>query len=56
MIPRPMLPSKANTRPPVAHIFYDKRVTDARDALPRYEGYVRSQLAFLKYLWSARNP
>lgn len=56
MIPRPMLPLNANIQPPRAHIFYDKRVTDAHDALPRYEGYVRSQLTFLKYLWSARNP
>ncbi len=39
--------------PPTAHIFYDKRISDAEDGYPRHEGYVRSQLAFLKYLWAA---
>jgi len=27
------------------HIFYDRRVADVADALPRYHGYLRSQLA-----------
>ena len=54
MVPRGMFQPGATLPGPVAHIFYDKRVSDAEDALPRYEGYVRSQLAFLKHLWSAR--
>ena len=53
MVPRAMFGSAANPPPPLAHIFYDKRVSDAEDALPKHEGFVRSQLAFLKYLWSA---
>jgi hypothetical protein len=31
--------------PPLLHLFYERRVADVTDALPRYEGYVRSQLA-----------
>ncbi len=53
MIPRSVMQSNANLVQPMAHIFYDKRVSDAEDDLPRHEGYVRSQLAFLKHLWSA---
>lgn len=31
---------------PSLHIFYDRRVDDVQDNLPKYNGYVRSQLAF----------
>ena len=31
---------------PSLHIFYDTRQSDVDDGLPRYEGFVRSQLAF----------
>lgn len=41
---------------PAAHIFYDKRVSDAEDPYPKHQGFLRSQIAFLKYLWSARRP
>ena len=41
---------------PVAHIFYGKRVSDAADPYPRHQGYFQSQIAFLKYLRSARRP
>lgn len=40
--------------PPVAHIFYDKRVSDSEDPYPKHEGFVRSEIAFLRYLRSAR--
>lgn len=39
---------------PVAHIFYDKRVNDANDTLPKHEGLLASQLSFGKYLLSAK--
>lgn len=38
---------------PVAHIFYEHRISDADDNLPKYRGYAGSQLAFGKYLISA---
>ncbi len=54
MVPRSMLRSDAELPSPVAHIFYDKRVSDAEDKQPKHQGYIRSQLAFLKYYWIAR--
>jgi hypothetical protein len=45
-----MFASDAELPPPVAHIFYDTRVADADDLYPKHEGYLRSQIAFLKYL------
>ena len=53
---RPMFTSDAELPPPLAHIFYDKRVSDAEDHYPKHHGYFRSETAFLKYLWSARHP
>ena len=35
---------------PRAHIFYETRVSDATDNLPKYEGYWRSQLLFGRLL------
>ncbi len=54
MIPRPMFLADAELQSPVAHIFYDKRVSDAEDTKPKHLGYMRSQLAFLKYYCIAR--
>lgn len=34
-------------------VFYDSRVTDANDDLPRHEGFVASQSAFLRSLMRA---
>ena len=53
MIPRSVMQPQTNLPQPIAHIFYDKRTKDAEDELPKHEGFVRSQLAFLKHLWSA---
>ena len=39
---------------PCAHIFYDKRVADMTDKWPKHRGFVSSQLAFGKYLLSAK--
>ena len=38
---------------PSLHIFYDRRVADVEDNLPRYSGYWRSQVAFGRCLISA---
>ena len=54
MVPRSMFRSDAELPSPVAHIFYDKRVSDAEDPYPKHYGFLRSQIAFLKYFWSAR--
>ena len=35
---------------PSAHIFYESRVCDASDDLPKYQGYLRSQLLFGRLL------
>lgn len=35
---------------PAAHIFYETRVADVPDDLPKYEGYWRSQLLFGRLL------
>lgn len=53
---RPMFRSHAELPSPVAHLFYDKRVSDADDPYPKHQGYFRSQIAFLKYLRLAGRP
>lgn len=37
---------------PCMHVFYEKRVADAEDDLPRYEGYLHSQLAFARKFYA----
>lgn len=43
---------------PSLHIFYDRRVEDVQDRLPKYNGYLSSQIAFgrrlMTALWSGR--
>jgi hypothetical protein len=52
VLPRLVLVPTANTRDPSLvvepslHIFYDTRVADVEDSLPKYSGYLRSQSAF----------
>ncbi|MEM9301375.1 MAG: GFA family protein, partial [Pseudomonadota bacterium] len=48
----------SNLRPadrpdPAMHIFYRHRVADVDDTLPRYDGYLSSQLAFARMLIGA---
>lgn len=38
---------------PSLHIFYDKRVADIQDNLPKYHGYLKSQLGFGKKIIGA---
>ena len=52
---RPMFGSDAELPAPVAHLFYDRRVSDVDDPYPKHKGYFRSQIAFLQYLrWARR--
>ena len=53
-VPRAMLGSDADVPSPVAHVHYDNRVSDAKDAYPKHRGFLRSQFAFLNYLRLAR--
>jgi hypothetical protein len=38
---------------PCMHLFYEKRVADLPDALPKHSGYLRSQLAFARHFYAA---
>lgn len=53
MVPVKMLNEAYGAPPPRAHIFYDKRLADADDALPKHSGFLSSQLAFGRYLIGA---
>ena len=55
MVPRSMLPADADLPEPVAHFFYETRVADAQDELPKHEGFLPSQFAFLKHFLRARS-
>lgn len=48
MVPRYILPADADLPEPTAHFFYETRVADIDDDLPRHEGFLASQRAFLK--------
>lgn len=50
MVPVKNIAAKDLLPEPSAHIFYDKRVCDADDELPKYNGYWSSQLQFMKLL------
>jgi hypothetical protein len=54
MVPTPMVPDPSAVPEPALHVFYDNRRQDCRDALPRYSGYLRSQLAFFRFFVCAR--
>jgi len=49
MVPRAVHPNDAALPQSSAHVFYETRIDDADDALPKHEGFVRSQWAFLRY-------
>lgn len=54
IVPRVMHSERAEIPDPVAHIFYEKRVADVDDTLPKHHGFITSQLSFGKYLLAAR--
>jgi hypothetical protein len=45
IIPSAIIHDKAFTPEPSLHIFYDKRVADIQDDLPKHSGYLKSELA-----------
>ncbi|MGR8918884.1 MAG: GFA family protein [Gammaproteobacteria bacterium] len=54
MVPASMFGADGILPGALAHIFYDTRVADADDALPKHEGFLASQLSFARYLLAAR--
>ena len=54
MVPAAMHGPGAELPEPVAHVFYDKRIEDADDSLPKKRGFLSSQLSFMRLLYSAR--
>lgn len=46
IVPVANIADSAELPDPALHIFYDMRVRDAVDDVPRHSGYMRSQLAF----------
>ena len=50
IVPAGMFNETAALPTPVAHIFYNRRLEDADDHWPKHQGFIRSQLAFGKYL------
>ncbi|MEM9531345.1 MAG: hypothetical protein AAGA23_10520 [Pseudomonadota bacterium] len=54
IVPRGMLPVDAALPESSCHLFFEGSVTDVDDDLPRYRGYLRSQLAFFKMLFFSK--
>lgn len=51
MVPAGMFSDADQLPEPKAHMFYDKRLSDADDDYPKRNGFMSSQLTFFKYLW-----
>lgn len=52
MVPSSIIPSDFKLADPVSHIFYHSRKHDVEDAIPKYSGFLKSQLALLFKLMS----
>ena len=50
MVPAGMFDESKQLPEPKAHMFYEKRLSDADDDLAKHHGFMASQLAFFKYL------
>ena len=46
IVPSDNVDDKSLIPAPALHIFYESRVADIEDSLPKYKGYLSSQLAF----------
>lgn len=53
MIPASIHDNQTALPEPVAHTFYDRRIEDVDDSLPKHKGFISSQLAFGRYLLAA---
>jgi hypothetical protein len=52
-VPASRVAAKIDLPLPSMRVFYDSRVSDAGDDLPRHEGFIASQTAFLRLLLRA---
>ena len=53
LIPSYMYPHQAELPESAGHIFYQSRVCDVQDTLPKYQTFVSSQLAVARFVISA---
>ena len=51
MVPSGMIDDVRSLPRPTCHVFYANRQQDVDDGLPRYSGYLSSQLAFFRYFF-----
>jgi hypothetical protein len=51
MVPADMFVDDSKLPNPRAHMFYENRVNDFEDSLPKHNGFLKSQYCFFKYLW-----
>lgn len=51
MVPTRTLQNSSLVPDAEMHVFYHSRLADIDDELPKYNGYLRSQTAFLRKLW-----
>lgn len=49
-IPSPNYQDSSSLPPPSLHAFYHRRVCDVEDAAPKYEGFIKSQVAIISLL------
>ena len=54
MVPTPVHGTRDALPAPVGHMFYDKRVADVADALPKHSGLLASQGSFMRHLFAAK--
>lgn len=53
MVPTENIQDKTSLPASLMHMFYNRRVDEIEDALPKYNGYMSSQLAFFRKLLPA---
>ncbi|MFT4822979.1 MAG: hypothetical protein ACI9DH_000207 [Halioglobus sp.] len=53
IVPSKNLANADNLPAPSLHVFYHRRIQDAEDILPKYSGYIKSQLVFMGKLIGA---
>jgi hypothetical protein len=54
IVPVSALPETAELPDPAAHIYYETRIQDVDDSLPKYTGALKSNLVMMKHLLAAK--
>lgn len=53
IVPTKNLSNTESLPEPTFHVFYHRRIQDSEDNLPKYSGYMKSQLAFMvRLIWA----